>query len=200
MVEPVRGVCALVLAAGQGSRYREHADQDKLLAPCNRTPDAPPVLAATLGALCGVAERLVVVTRDDNSELLAWLGQQADRYGAEVLAVHTQGLGHSLAQAVRQFPSDKGWLVALGDMPYVRPATFRRIAEQIEPPRLVVASHQGQRGHPRGIGRDHALQVMSLDGERGAQALFSGGAAWEVEVDDSGVLQDIDRPDDRRNS
>ncbi|WP_407297663.1 nucleotidyltransferase family protein [Stutzerimonas zhaodongensis] len=195
--KPISGVCALVLAAGKGSRYRERVDEDKLLASSNGSPDAPSVLAVTLNALVGVAERTVVVTRTDNHALLAWLGE-ARPAGVDVFAVRSNGLGHSLAQAVARYPAAQGWLVVLGDMPYVRPETIRRIASGIHPDRLILPCHQGQRGNPRGIGANHRAALMALDGERGAQALFADGSVVEIEVDDDGVLQDIDRPEDRR--
>ena len=198
--KPIGGVCALVLAAGRGSRYRERIDEDKLLASSNGSPDAPAVLALTLKALVGVVERTVVVTRTDNHALLAWLGEAAGPLGAEVFAVQSNGLGHSLAQAIARYPAAQGWLVVLGDMPYVRPESIRRIASEIDPDRLIVPCHQGQRGHPRGIGRNHRALLMALDGEQGAQGLFAGGSVVEIEVDDVGVLQDIDRPEDRRDS
>ena len=198
MTEPIVGVCSLVLAAGQGSRYRERVDEDKLLATSLDGPGAPEVLAATLASLAGITERLVVVTREDNLALRSWLDQQADRYGAEVFTVRTNGLGHSLAQAVAQYPASRGWLVALGDMPYIRPDTVRRIASEIQPARLVVPLHDGQRGHPRGIGSAHGAQLLAMAGERGAQALFGDPSVIEIPVDDPGVLEDIDRPEDRR--
>ena len=199
MSEPISGVCVLVLAAGQGSRYRERSDEDKLLAPVSEAPDAPPVLAMTLGSLQGIAERLVVVTREDNLALRAWLEQERSRFGAEVFAVRTRGLGHTLAQAIRHCPAEKGWLVALGDMPYVHPDTARRVASAIDRARLVVPVYDGQRGHPRGIGHAHGARLLELDGERGAQALFVGSTVCEIDVDDRGVIDDIDRPEDRRS-
>lgn len=193
------GVCAIVLAAGQGSRYREHRDEDKLLAASSGAIDAPPVLAETLKALAGMTERLLVVTRNDNPRLLAWLERQVGRFGAEILTVRTNGLGHSLAQAAAHRSARRGWLVALGDMPYVRRDSIARIVADIQPQRLVVPTYQGRRGHPRGIGADFLEQLLALEGDRGAQELFASAAVEEIEVDDPGVLQDIDRPQDRRH-
>ncbi|MCQ2030949.1 nucleotidyltransferase family protein [Stutzerimonas zhaodongensis] len=198
MSEPILGVCTLVLAAGQGSRYRERSGEDKLLVPARDAPAAPTVLAGTLASLAGITERLVVVTREDNLALRAWLDQEAGRFGAEVLSVRTNGLGHSLAQAVAHYPAERGWLVALGDMPYLRPETIRRIASEIQQEHLVVPSYGGQRGNPRGIGSGYRTQLIALNGERGAQALFAAGSVTDVDVDDPGALEDIDRPEDRR--
>lgn len=191
-------LCTIVLAAGQGSRYRQYSDEDKLLAGCTSAVDAPPVLAATLRAVAGIGDRLLVVTREDNASLVAWLEREAHAFGAQTLVVRSNGLGHSLAQAVSRCPTRRGWLVALGDMPYLQRDTLERIAAAIQPQRLVVPVYRGQRGHPRGIGADFGALLRVLTGERGAQALFDGPSVIEIEVDDPAVLQDIDRPEDRR--
>jgi molybdenum cofactor cytidylyltransferase len=193
---PEAGVCAIVLAAGQGSRYRAAGGADKLLAPSFRAASAPPVLGAKLANLHGVAERLVVVTNADNLPLRDWLSANAD--GCEVLAVETRGLGHSLAQAIAYAPAARGWLVALGDMPYVQPRTLREIAAAIQANSLVVPTYHGHAGHPRGIGSAYRDVLLQLDGDRGAQALFAAHPLLEFSVNDPGVLQDIDLPDDRR--
>ena len=198
MPEGQAGVCALVLAAGQGSRYREQADVDKLLEPSLAEDGSPPVLLATLSALQGVAERLVVVTRDDNHQLLDWLEARVAELGIEICSLRTRGLGHSLAQAAARYPAPRGWLVVLADMPYVQPRTFHRIAAAIGEASLIVPVCNGQRGNPRGVGASHRQALLTLDGERGAQTLFTENPVIEIEVDDAGVLQDIDRPADRR--
>lgn len=198
MPEPLEGVAVIVLAAGQGSRYRALSDEDKLLAASGPESDAPAVLAATLAAVAGIGERLLVVARADNLRLLEWLDQHAAGFGAEVLAVHSAGLGHSLAQAVAACPARRGWLVALGDMPYLQRASARRVAAEIDSERLVLPVYRGQRGHPRGIGAGYREQLLALSGDQGAQVLFAGRPVTEVVVDDPGVLLDIDRPTDRR--
>ncbi|MEW6176449.1 MAG: nucleotidyltransferase family protein [Pseudomonadota bacterium] len=195
---PGTGVCAIVLAAGQGSRYRAIGGADKLLAPSLSDAPAPPVLAATLANLRGVAERLLVVTRADNLPLRDWLS--ANGADCEVLALETRGLGHSLAQAVAQVPAARGWLVALGDMPYVQPRTLREIAAAIREDNLVVPTYGSRPGHPRGIGSDHRDALLQLDGDRGAQVLFAAHPVLELALNDPGVLQDIDHPNDRRQS
>ncbi|RRV90769.1 nucleotidyltransferase family protein [Stutzerimonas stutzeri] len=195
---PGAGVCAIVLAAGQGSRYRAAGGADKLLAPSLSDAPAPPVLAATLANLRGVAERLLVVTRADNLPLRDWLS--ANAADCEVLALETRGLGHSLAQAVAQVPAARGWLVALGDMPYVQPRTLREIAAAIREDNLVVPIYDGRPGHPRGIGSGHRDALLQLDGDRGAQVLFAAHPVLDLALNDPGVLQDIDHPDDRRQA
>jgi len=195
---PEAGVCAIVLAAGQGSRYRAAGGADKLLAASLAAASSPPVLAATLANLRGVAERLLVVTRADNLSLRDWLS--ANAADCEVLVLETRGLGHSLAQAVAHAPAGRGWLVALADMPYVQPQTLREIAAAIREDNLVVPTYDGRPGHPRGIGSAHRDALLQLDGDRGAQVLFAAHPVLELALNDPGVLQDIDHPDDRRQA
>ncbi|MBU2014524.1 MAG: NTP transferase domain-containing protein, partial [Gammaproteobacteria bacterium] len=175
---PEAGVCAIVLAAGQGSRYRAAGGADKLLAASLAAASSPPVLAATLANLRGVAERLLVVTRADNLSLRDWLS--ANAADCEVLALETRGLGHSLAQAVAHAPAGRGWLVALADMPYVQPQTLREIAAAIREDNLVVPTYDGRPGHPRGIGSAHRDALLQLDGDRGAQVLFAAHPVLEL--------------------
>lgn len=191
-----KGLVAIVLAAGRGNRFRESLNVDKLLTPCDAQPDSPPVILATLRALRGVAERLVVVVRHDNDELLGWLGTAADDLNAEVLSVQSNGLGHSLAQAVASYPARRGWMVALGDMPYLKTDSVQGIAASIRPDNLVVPVYQGRSGHPRGIGCKYRDLLLGLKGDQGAQQLFTGDRLVQLPVDDPGVLLDIDRPED----
>lgn len=201
---PVRkqgeGVCTVVLAAGQGSRYRAANDEDKLLAPSLSDTWSPPVIGATLLSLLGLAERTVVVVDQNNQPLRGWLEANASRLRVDVFPINTSGLGHSLSQAVARFPARRGWLVALGDMPYVREETLCKVAAAIDESSLVVPMFDGRRGHPRGIGTAHWAALLDLDGENGAQALFSQERVTEITADDPGVLQDVDVPQDRRST
>lgn len=196
MTDSSPDVCAIVLAAGQGRRFRARLDVDKLLAPSAQQVDSEPVLLSTLRALQGTTERLVVVVRQDNRELIAWLDRISPQLNAEVYSVLSDGLGHSLAQAVARYPARRGWLVVLGDMPYVRPDSVQRIADAIRPDSLIVPVYRGQRGNPRGIGCLHQDELLGLTGDRGAQQVFAQSDVVELPVDDPGVLLDIDRPED----
>lgn len=196
-VMPESGVCTLVLAAGQGSRFRQCLNEDKLLVPCHADADSPSVIEATLTVLQGMTERNLVVVREGNRGLCDWLAQNEQRLGFTTLVVTSRGLGHSLAQAVAHQAQARGWLVMLADMPYVRRETLRRIVAAMREDALVVPVFQGRRGHPRGIGSAYRDMLLALDGDQGAQALFASNPLIEIEVDDPGILQDIDRPQDR---
>ncbi|WP_066334916.1 nucleotidyltransferase family protein [Azohydromonas lata] len=111
-----------------------------------------------------------------------------------------EGLGTTLAQAVAQLPPGPV-LVGLADMPFVQAGTLQALARRLEAGEAVVAPYfDGQRGNPVGFGVEHRPKLLTLQGDRGAGPLLVGLALEQVDVDDAGVLVDIDQPADLQAS
>ncbi len=187
------GLGAIVLAAGQGSRYRQvaGADQDKLLALCEgRDGVVRPVIEQTLRNLPPDIERRLLVTTADRPEVV----RLARAYGCEVLVLASTGMGDSIAAAVAACPDLEGWLVVLGDMPFVMPESISRVAAQVMGDTISVPVQAGEFGHPVGFGASFAKALMGLSGDRGAKPLFASAKVVPVPVEDQGVLWDVDVP------
>ncbi len=114
-----------------------------------------------------------------------------------------QEMGDSLAagvrHAVRLHPQSIGFVIALGDMPYIQPQTIREIANRIAVGGgIVVPTYQGKRGHPVGFAARFAADLLALNGDQGARILFERYPAevMRFECDDPGILLDIDTPAD----
>lgn len=186
-------VCAVVLAAGRGSRYRQvaGADQDKLLALCEgRDGVVRPVIEQVLLNLpAGLEERLLVTTAD-RPEVV----RLAQVYGCKVLLLESAGMGDSIAAAVAASPDSSGWLVVLGDMPFILSSSIEQVVEGIEDNAVSVPVYGAEYGHPVGLGCSFGSALMRLSGDRGAKPLFASAKVLEVPVDDSGVLWDVDVP------
>ena len=89
-------VTAIVLAAGQGSRFRAEAGQDKLLAACVGLDGVTrPVIEQVLLNLPTRIVRRWVVTLPERHEVI----RLARAYGCEVLLLESAGMGDSLASA-----------------------------------------------------------------------------------------------------
>ena len=91
------------------------------------------------------------------------------------------------------------WLlpVALGDMPWVQPATVQALATAVEQGAHIAAPvHGGRRGNPVAFSSVHLPLLLALDGDQGARAIVNSHPVREVAVDDSGVVRDIDMPAD----
>ena len=183
----VRGI---LLAAGSSTRF----GSDKLL---HKLPDGTPVAVASARNLASALRRPLAVIRPGASDLRVAL----EGAGCEVIecaAAHT-GMGASLACAVRASADVAGWVVALADMPFIRPDTIAGMADWIINGAAVAAPlYRQQRGHPVCFSTYQRDELMALHGDEGARKVFQrhGGLGNLVRVDDPGVLRDIDVPGD----
>ncbi|MBF6030206.1 nucleotidyltransferase family protein [Pseudomonas sp. P115] len=186
-------VAAIVLAAGQGSRFRAEAgaDQDKLLAECVGLDGvARPVIEQVLRNLPTGVTRRWLVTSPERTTVI----RLAREYGCEVLLLRSAGMGDSLAAAVAASGPADGWLVVLGDMPFIRLSSIERVIEGLSEDGISAPVQEGQYGHPVAFGQAFGARLMALTGDRGAKPLFAQAVVSEVVVDDPGVLWDIDLP------
>lgn len=189
------GVQVLVLAAGAGSRFRAAGGDDKLQAPLPGHPEST-VLQATFRLWKSLDLPCLAVVASG----APWRAELAREEGLEVLTLPTTGMGDSLAAAVRATPQASGWLVALGDMPFVQPATARQLLALHDPARVVVPVFQEKRGHPVLFGRNFAAALGDLQGDEGAKRLLRQASVLERKVTDAGIHLDIDTPADLKKT
>jgi xanthine dehydrogenase accessory factor len=193
------GLHAVVLAAGQGSRF----GGAKLLEPWQGAPLLHGALAAAFAA---PAQTVTVVTgaHADPVAAAARAFAAARPDGARLRLVHApdhaQGLSASLKQAVRSLPEDaQGMLLFLGDMPGVPHAILQPLADALAAGALAAAPRcRGERGHPVALSGALFPALLELDGDRGAARVLSslGERLVLIDTPDDGVLYDIDTPSD----
>lgn len=130
----------------------------------------------------------------------AALARLLEAEGCEVLASDrcARGMGASLSAAVEASASADGWVVALGDMPAVSPATVRAVAAALAEGAVVAAAFDaaGRRGHPVGFAASLRGELLRLEGDVGARALLERHEVRRVVVADPGIFIDIDTPGD----
>lgn len=179
----------IVLAAGRGSRFlgAEH----KLV----QSLGASTVLGSTLQHAIASQLQVVVVTTPALADLarrsiaardvivLPEVGSPGE-YGL--------GMGHSISAGVNARPHAGGWLVLPGDMPQVQPVTLQAVARQLAHHAVAYAQCMGRRGHPVGFSAELYSELSALTGDEGARRLIARYPAVGVEVDDPGVLVDVD--------
>ncbi|WP_044272654.1 NTP transferase domain-containing protein [Pseudomonas fluorescens] len=186
-------VTAIVLAAGQGSRFRAEAgaDQDKLLAPCVGLDGVTrPVIEQVLRNLPRRVEKRWLVTSPERAEVI----RLAKAYGCQVVLLDSSGMGDSIATAVKASGPADGWLVVLGDMPFIQSSSIERVIDALEEGAISVPVQAGEYGHPVAFDRAFGPGLLALVGDRGARSLFADAALREVPVLDPGVLWDVDTP------
>ena len=153
-------------------------------------------LRALVNLVPGVDRAIVVVRSGDEALARALSNRGAD---VTVCPYAANGMGQSLAWAIRATPLAKAWVVALADMPWLETETIRRVAGAVaRGADLVAASHRGTRGHPVGFSRRYYAELAALSGDEGARAIVR---AHEhdielVETEDAGISRDVDTPAD----
>ena len=175
----------VVLAAGKGSRFNGPAHKleqglgdlsvlDNTLR--NAIESRLPVVVVVTQALAAGATR-IVAARD-----VVVVPQ----------ALAALGMGHSIAAGVAARADAPGWLLLPGDMPMIKPATLLAVAAALGQHPVAYAQHQGRRGHPVGFAAELYSELMMLSGDEGARRLIARYPAIGVDVDDPGVLLDLD--------
>ena len=106
------------------------------------------------------------------------------------------GMGDSIAAGVRATPQAEGWLVLPGDLPLIAPESLRAVARALESASIVLPMHRGTRGHPVGFAHAHGAALQALSGTEGAAAIVRGGQPMKLEIDDPGIVTDIDTVED----
>ena len=185
----------LLLCGGNSSRF----GSDKLLHRHARAGENPVPLAvrSARNLIAGGARVLAVIPYGATP-----LAKLLEAEGCEILESKrtARGLGASLAAGVEATPDAHGWLVALGDMPFIEPKTIAAVLGKLEEGALLAAPvlPAGQRGHPVGFGRALRDELVALDRDEGARSVIAAHRAdlVLVPVDDPGIVKDIDRPSD----
>lgn len=185
----------VVLAAGRGSRFA--GDAHKLEQPFGDST----VLGSTLQHVIASHLPVVVVCTDEIAALARRTVASRDIVLAPAVGNALglpAGMGHSIATGVAARPHAGGWLVLPGDMPLVQPESLLAVAAALAKHPLAFAQHRGKRGHPVAFSPEFYSELIALDGDDGARRLLARFPAFGVEVDDAGVLQDVDTADDLR--
>jgi len=171
--------------AGTGSKFESDPNS------------ADSVGVAACRHLLAAVPTVVAVVRPDDTALAAALAA----VGARVVrcARAGDGMGASLACGAQASNEADGWVVALADMPWIRPETIAHVAAAIAGGAVIAAPfHRGARGHPVGFGRTCGAALAALTADEGAKAIVAAHreALVRIDVDDPGILRDVDAQGD----
>jgi glycerophosphoryl diester phosphodiesterase len=193
-------IVAILPAAGASRRM----GRPKLLLPCRGRPLA----AGTVEALRqgGVGE-IVLVTAPDDDELQAWgrgaglriaLNPAPERGMLSSLREGIVALGGS-AELAR---SGTTLLVSPADLPNLRPETVSALLHRMATTGAAIAVpvYRGKRGHPLAIAPTLIPEIDTLDLDVGLKQLrdLHAHELLEMAVEDAGVVDDVDTPEDYR--
>lgn len=163
----------LVLAGGKGERY---------LASGGRTHK--------LKAVLGLKTVLEHVLHSVKSSGLPWFLQSDPM----------QGMGDSIATAVRATANSPGWLILPADLPLIQPQTLCAVANRLltaaSNEHVIAPVYQGRRGHPVGFGENCRDELLKLSSDSGARQILQTRTVIHIDVTDVGAVTDIDTVSD----
>ena len=184
-------VVAILLAAGSATRF----GSDKLAHPLPH--EVPIAVQAARNLKAVFEERILVVTRPEAGALAELFRKDGCR--VVVCENAAEGMGASLACAVRAAADAGGFVIALADMPFIRSSTIAAVRDALAAGAPLVAPYfRARRGHPVGIGAKFRSELEALRGDEGAKKIVAANETnlVKIPVGDPGVLRDIDTPRD----
>jgi molybdenum cofactor cytidylyltransferase len=192
---PNTRVSAVVLAAGASTRM----GRAKQLLPLGGAT----ILTHTLENVRSAGPGEIVLVLGASAEAIRRQLPQPLVEGLKI--VINQAYGQGMASSLREGLSVvdlqyNAALIILGDQPFLQPQTLRQIIDAYEATRarIVIPSYRGTRGNPVLLDRSLFSEAMALQGDTGCRAIFSNhlGVILKVEVEDPGILFDIDTQED----
>jgi molybdenum cofactor cytidylyltransferase len=183
-------IVGLLLAAGSATRF----GSDKL---SHRLPHGVPIAVQAARHLHAVVPNVFAVVRPGTGDLISVL----EKEGCQIVVCENaaEGMGASLACAVRAAGRAAGYLVALADMPFVRTASIAAVRDALIAGAPLAAPYwRARRGHPVGISGAFFDRLLACGGDEGAKGLLRENEKQlvKIPVGDPGILRDIDTPGD----
>lgn len=172
---------------------------DKLLLPFQGKPLIRHLLDAWVASR---AAAVIVVVRSSDQPL----ADVCRAGGAEVIQPprDPEDMKVSVQHALRKIRQDWSpssedyWLLAPGDMPLLQLSHINAVIEACEQAagQIVAPQFDGRRGHPTAFPWSLSERAMQLGAEQGLNVLTKEHPVIELPLDSSGVVTDVDTPED----
>lgn len=187
---------AIILAAGSSRRM----GSQKLLMPYGEGCIIEKVVDQVLGSQI---DQVVVVLGADHDKVRKVLENRPVKFCHN--KDHDQGMFSSVICGLRSVPAEaEAVLIYLGDQPGIPPSVTNTVIEAYneELYGIVIPVHSHRRGHPLLVDLKYRREIEKLDLEQGLRALrhHFPQDVLEVEVNEPGILVDIDTPEDYKKA
>lgn len=183
---------AIILAAGSSTRM----GTQKLLLPYNGSSMIESVITNVIRSK---VDQVMVVLGKDHEEIARLLDNQPVKicYNPDP----SKGMLSSVQCGINAIPEKvNAVLIYLGDQPDIPPSVTDRILEAYNAALkgIVIPIYNHRRGHPLLVDMKYRKEIHKLDLEKGLRSLMHlfPQDVLEVEVDEQGILVDIDTRED----
>lgn len=185
-------IWAIVLAAGESKRM----NGPKLLLPFQGATIIETLVAAIRKS--GVAG-IMMVLGGWREEMMKVVEPLSVDYC--INEEYKTGMLSSVICGLKALPGESdGALIFPGDQPWITPGVADAVISAFNQTGkgIIIACHNGKRGHPVLVGRKYFTEVERIDPSVGLRSLQIAhpGDVFEVETGNDGILKDIDTPKD----
>lgn len=196
----------MILAAGLGRRFKG----PKML---HIMPSGQTMIEQTIEQYRSVFSQIHIVVSDQDEavklcirkyskkvEKLESGSQDLKRFRIVECADADKGMSRSLIAGVTATIEADGWLIGLGDMPYVASDTIVKLKNNLHESNIVMPRYHQQLGHPVGFGCQFKQQLLALQGDKGGKYITQQypKCVSISDTQDQGVVSDIDTPSEVR--
>ena len=200
-------IIGILLAAGMGRRF----GGDKMLRPlqfnaggCDKEGGSKEGEPIAMGVQCAInlkpwVDKVICVVRPQDKALTALFHDNG--FSTYVSDDHLQGLSASLVAGIQATLDHKMnasiWLIALGDMPYIAPTTYKQIHDAIvesEQGKIIQPIFNNIPGHPVVFPQRLKEPLLALKGDQGARSIIKleSKNVIKIHVNDEGIHKDVD--------
>ncbi|MFJ7512815.1 NTP transferase domain-containing protein [Peribacillus simplex] len=182
---------AIVLAAGYSSR----ANAFKMTLPMGQRS----VLEQTISKFEGLCSRVIVVAGFQaeiiQEEIAKIISKNA--YSFQIKFVYNenfnQGMFHSIQKGCNEVNAPT-FFITPGDCPLVKKETVQLLAKHKG--NVVIPSFDYKGGHPIKLSSEVKQKILETNPESNLRVVLDGYEKQYMNVDDAGVLMDVDTPED----
>ncbi|USK58010.1 nucleotidyltransferase family protein [Peribacillus asahii] len=182
---------AIVLAAGYSSR----ANAFKMTLPMGQMS----VLEQTISKFEGLCSRVIVVAGFQaeiiQEEIAKIISKNA--YSFQIKFVYNenfnQGMFHSIQKGCNEINAPT-FFITPGDCPLVKKETVQLLAKYKGS--VVIPSFDHKGGHPIKLSSEVKQKILETNPESNLRVVLGGYEKQYMNVDDAGVLMDVDTPED----
>jgi len=190
-MQKVTNMEAIVLAAGYSSR----ANAFKMTLPLGQMT----VLEQTISKFEGLCSRVIVVAGFQaeiiQEELANILSKNA--YSFQIKFVYNENFNEGMFSSIQKGCNEVDaptFFITPGDCPLVKKETVQLIAKHKG--NVIIPSFNYKGGHPIKLSSEVKQKILETNPESNLRVVLNGYEKTYMNVDDPGVLMDVDTPED----
>jgi molybdenum cofactor cytidylyltransferase len=186
---------AIVLAAGHSSR----ANAFKMTLPLGHLS----VLEHTISKFEGICSRVIVVGGFQGKLIEEEITKISSKsaYSFQIRFVMNENFERGMFSSIQKGVSEvnaKTFFITPGDCPLVKRESVKLIAAQIG--EVVIPSFAFKGGHPIKLSNQVKQKILETEEESNLRMVLAGFKKTYINIDDPGVLMDVDTQEDYQNA